>query len=164
MAKSLKPKITVRPVSKTSLDLGHLATEQQNRSSTNLDTKSSLEIAQIINSEDAKVASAVKKALPSIAQAIDAIVHALNNNGRLIYVGAGTSGRIAAIDASECPPTFNADPKTVQDVMAGGPRALANAAEFNEDSSELGAADIANRRPTQNDVIVGIAASGRTPY
>src|SRR3954470_23741087 len=146
------------------VDLGHLATEQQNRFSANLDTKSSLEIAQIINSEDAKVASAVKKALPSIAQAIDAIVHALNNNGRLIYVGAGTSGRIAAIDASECPPTFNADPHTVQYVMAGGPRALANAAEFNEDSRELGAADIAKRRPTRNDVVVGIAASGRTPY
>src|SRR4051812_17909185 len=153
--------------SKTSqsvVELARLSTEQQNSASANLDTKSSLEIAQIINKEDAKVAVVMRKALPSIAKAIDAIVHALDNGGRLIYVGAGTSGRIAAIDASECPPTFNADPKTVQYVMAGGPRALANAAEFNEDSSEMGAADIAKRRPTRNDVIVGIAASGRTPY
>src|SRR5207302_3268458 len=144
------------------VELGRLATEQQNTASANLDTKSSLEIAQIINREDAKVAAAVKKALPDIATAIDAIVHALDNGGRLIYVGAGTSGRIAAIDASECPATFNADPHQVQYVMAGGPRALASAAEFNEDSRELGAADIAKRRPTRNDVIVGIAASGRT--
>ncbi len=164
MPKSLKPKTISKPPSKSAIDLGHLATEQQNRSSANLDTRSALEIAQIINSEDAKVANAVKKAIPSIAKAIDAIVHAFNNGGRLIYVGAGTSGRIAAIDASECPPTFNADPHTVQYVMAGGPRALANAAEFNEDSRDLGASDIAKRRPTRNDVIVGIAASGRTPY
>ena len=146
------------------VELDRLATEQQNQASENLDTKSSLEIAQIINREDTKVSHAVKQALPSIAKAIDAIVHALDNGGRLIYVGAGTSGRIAAIDASECPPTFNADPKSVQYVMAGGPRALANAAEFNEDSRELGASDIAKRRPTRNDVVVGIAASGRTPY
>lgn len=146
------------------VELGDLGTEQQNRTSANLDTKSALEIAQIINVEDAKVAAAVKRALPAVAKAIDAIAHALNNGGRLIYVGAGTSGRIAAIDASECPPTFNADPHSVQYVMAGGPRALANASEFNEDSRELGAADIAKRRPTRNDVIVGITASGRTPY
>jgi N-acetylmuramic acid 6-phosphate etherase len=146
------------------VDLGHLGTEQQNRSSANFDTKSALEIAQIINAEDAKVAAAVKRALPNVAKAIEAIAHALSNGGRLIYVGAGTSGRIAAIDASECPATFNADPHQVQYVMAGGPRALASAAEFNEDSRELGAADIAKRRPTRNDVIVGIAASGRTPY
>jgi N-acetylmuramic acid 6-phosphate etherase len=146
------------------LELGDLGTEQQNRMSANFDTKSALEIAQIINAEDAKVAAAVKRALPAVAKAIEAIAHALNNGGRLIYVGAGTSGRIAALDASECPATFNADPHSVQYVMAGGPRALASAAEFNEDSRELGAADIAKRRPTRNDVIVGIAASGRTPY
>jgi N-acetylmuramic acid 6-phosphate etherase len=146
------------------LDLGDLGTEQQNRLSTNFDTKSALEIAQIINAEDAKVPAVVKRALPAVAKAIEAIAHALSNGGRLIYVGAGTSGRIAALDASECPATFNADPHSVQYVMAGGPRALASAAEFNEDSRELGAADIAKRRPTRNDVIVGIAASGRTPY
>ncbi|MCU1304579.1 MAG: glucokinase regulatory-like protein, partial [Candidatus Sulfotelmatobacter sp.] len=146
------------------VELGDLGTEQQNRMSANFDTKSALEIAQIINAEDAKVAAAVKRALPAVAKAIEAIAHALNNGGRLIYVGAGTSGRIAAIDATECPPTFNADPHSVQYVMAGGPRALANAAEFNEDSRELGASDIAKRRPTRNDVIVGITASGRTPY
>lgn len=164
MAQSLKLKLSSGKKNSSSIDLTDLATEQQNRSSTNLDTKSSLEIAHIINAEDAKVSVAVKKALPAIAKAIDAIVHAFDNGGRLIYVGAGTSGRIAAIDASECPPTFNADPHTVQYVMAGGPRALANAAEFNEDSRELGASDIAKRRPTRNDVVVGIAASGRTPY
>lgn len=164
MAHSLKPKLSPGKKNSSSVDLTDLATEQQNRSSANLDTKSSLEIAHIINTEDAKVSVAVKKALPAIAKAIDAIVHAFDNGGRLIYVGAGTSGRIAAIDASECPPTFNADPHTVQYVMAGGPRALANAAEFNEDSRELGASDIAKRRPTRNDVVVGIAASGRTPY
>jgi N-acetylmuramic acid 6-phosphate etherase len=146
------------------LDLADLGTEQQNRLSINFDTKSALEIAQIINAEDAKVPAVVKRALPAVAKAIEAIAHALSNGGRLIYVGAGTSGRIAALDASECPATFNADPHSVQYVMAGGPRALASAAEFNEDSRELGAADIAKRRPTRNDVIVGIAASGRTPY
>jgi N-acetylmuramic acid 6-phosphate etherase len=150
--------------SAAALELGDLGTEQQNRMSLNFDTKSALEIAQIINAEDAKVAAAVKRTLPAVAKAIEAIAHALSNGGRLIYVGAGTSGRIAALDASECPATFNADPHSVQYVMAGGPRALASAAEFNEDSRELGASDIAKRRPTRNDVIVGIAASGRTPY
>ena len=164
MGKTSPPKQSKKGSHPVSVNLGHLATEQQNRASANLDTKSAAEIAAIINAEDAKVAAAVKKALPSIAKAIDAIVHGFNNGGRLIYVGAGTSGRIAAIDASECPPTFNADPHTVQYVMAGGPRALANAAEFNEDSRDLGASDIAKRRPTRNDVVVGIAASGRTPY
>src|SRR6266704_4076587 len=96
------------------VDLGHLGTEQQNRVSANFDTKSALEIAQIINSEDAKVSGAVKRALPEIAKAIEAIAHSLSNGGRLIYVGAGTSGRIAAIDASECPATFNADRHSVQ--------------------------------------------------
>jgi N-acetylmuramic acid 6-phosphate etherase len=161
---NLKSATKKKTASGTSVELGHLATEQQNRASANLDTKSSAQIAAIINAEDAKVAGAVKRAIPSIAKAIDAIVHGLSNGGRLIYVGAGTSGRIAAIDASECPPTFNADPHSVQYVMAGGPRALANAAEFNEDSRDLGASDIAKRRPTRNDVVVGIAASGRTPY
>lgn len=159
-----KKSTSLKRSSSANVDLEHLATEQQNRASANLDTKSAAQIAAIINAEDAKVAAAVKRAIPSIAKAIDAIVHAFNNGGRLIYVGAGTSGRIAAIDASECPPTFNADPHSVQYVMAGGPRALANAAEFNEDSRDLGASDIAKRRPTRNDVVVGIAASGRTPY
>src|SRR6266581_6663162 len=106
-------------------ELNRLLTEAQNRVSEGLDTKSALQIAQIINSQDAKVAVAIQPALPRIAQAIDAIAAALREGGRLIYVGAGTSGRIAALDAAECPPTFNTHPRQVQFVMAGGAKALA---------------------------------------
>ncbi len=144
--------------------LSQLATEQSNPSSANLDRKSSLEIARIINAEDTKVASAVKRALPQIAEAIDLIAGSLQEGGRLIYVGTGTSGRIAALDAAECPPTFNADPKTVQFIIAGGPKALGAAVEANEDSAELGESEITKRKPGRNDVVVGIAASGRTPF
>jgi N-acetylmuramic acid 6-phosphate etherase len=146
------------------MNINGLGTEQQNVSSAELDTRSALEIARIINEQDKKVAGAVEKALPQIAQAIDAITDAIGNGGRLIYVGAGTSGRIAALDASECPPTFNTDPKTVQYVIAGGDKALGSAAEFNEDSRLLGQQDLARRKPGKKDVVVGIAASGRTPY
>ncbi len=141
-----------------------LATEQSNAASSSLDTISALEIAQIFNREDHKVAAAVHKALPQIAQAIDAVADAIGNGGRLIYVGAGTSGRMAALDASECPPTFNTDPKTIQYVIAGGEKALGSSAEFREDSRQLGRRDIARRKPGKNDVVVGITASGRTPY
>lgn len=144
--------------------LARLSTEQPNPASHDLDLKSSFEIARIINNEDARVAAAVAKALPEIAQAIDLIAAALHQNGRLIYVGAGTSGRIAALDASECPPTFNTNPKTVQFVIAGGPKALASAVEANEDSRTLGEQEIAKKKPGKNDVVVGIAASGRTPF
>jgi N-acetylmuramic acid 6-phosphate etherase len=146
------------------LPLRRLATEQPNPAAANLDRKSSLEIALIINSEDAKVARAVKRSLPQIARAIDLITAALSSGGRLIYVGAGTSGRIAALDAAECPPTFNTDPKLVQFVIAGGPKALAAATEASEDSRELGRKEIAMRKPGKDDVVVGIAASGRTPF
>ncbi len=145
-------------------DIRKLGTEQRNPRSAALDTKSALEIARIINGEDAKVAAAVKRALPKIAKAIDAIADAISTGGRLIYVGAGTSGRIAALDASECPPTFNTDPETIQFVMAGGMKALGSAAEYNEDSREQGIADIARTRPNRRDVVVALAASGRTPY
>lgn len=144
--------------------LQSLATEQQNLASQALDTKSALEIATIINGEDAKIAAAVSKALPQIAQAIDAISDALSSGGRLIYIGAGTSGRIAALDAAECPPTFSTDPKQVQFVIAGGEKALGRAVEANEDSPELGQRDIAKLKPSKKDIVVGIAASGRTPY
>jgi len=144
--------------------LQSLATEQQNLAAQALDTKSALEIATIINGEDANVAAAVSKALPQIAQAIDAIADALSRGGRLIYIGAGTSGRIAALDAAECPPTFSTDPRQVQFVIAGGERALGRAVEANEDSPELGQRDIARLKPSKKDVVVGIAASGRTPY
>jgi len=139
-------------------NLQTLTTEGTNEASSGFDTKSALEIARIINHEDAKVAAAVKKALPEIAQVIDTVTRCLRDGGRLIYIGAGSSGRIAALDASECPP------QTVQYIMAGGPKALASAAEVNEDSPELGQRDIARRRPTRKDIVVGLSASGRTPY
>ena len=148
----------------TNTALHSLTTEQQNLASQTLDMKSALEIATIINNEDAKVASAVSNALPQIAQAIDAIADTLGRGGRLIYVGAGTSGRIAALDSAECPPTFSTDPKQVQFVMAGGEKALGRAVEANEDSPELGQRDLAKLKPTKRDVVAGIAASGRTPY
>ena len=153
-----------RLTKKSTSDHSRLATEQTNPASANLDLKSSLQLARIINAEDAKVAARVRKALPQIARAIDLIAGALQRGGRLIYVGAGTSGRIAALDASECPPTFNTDPRTVQYVMAGGPKALGAAVEANEDSRELGEREMARRKPGKNDVVVGIAASGRTPF
>lgn len=145
-------------------DLKHLATEQPNRSAADFDQKPALEIARTMNAEDAKVAAAVRRALPAVARAIDLIAGALRKGGRLMYVGAGTSGRIAALDAAECPPTFNADPRSVQFVMAGGPEALGGAVEASEDSRELGEQEMARRRPNRNDVVVGIAASGRTPF
>ena len=146
------------------MQIHRLSTERTNPASRQLDTKSSLEIARIINKEDAKVAAAVRRALPQIAKAIDLIAAALKRSGRLIYVGAGTSGRVAALDAVECPPTFNTDPKTVQFVIAGGSKALAAAVEANEDSRSLGQREIAKKKPGKNDVVVGIAASGRTPF
>jgi N-acetylmuramic acid 6-phosphate etherase len=144
--------------------LDQLATEQPNPASADLDTKSALEIARIINSEDSTVALAVEQALPQIAQAIDWIAEALASGGRLIYVGTGTSGRIAALDASECPPTFGTDPRLVQFVMAGGRKALGASVEADEDSRSLGIGEIRKKRPGKKDVVVGIAASGRTPF
>jgi len=141
-----------------------LGTEQANSASADLDRKSALEIAQIINREDARVARAVKPALRQIAQAIDLIAEGLAQGGRLIYVGTGTSGRIAALDAVECPPTFNLDPRRVQFIIAGGVRALAAAVEADEDSSELGRKGMAKKAPSSKDVVVGVAASGRTPF
>jgi len=145
-------------------NLNLLTTEKTNRASADLDLKSSLEIVSVVNTEDAKVVDAVRRALPQIARAVDSITNALKRGGRLIYIGAGTSGRIAALDAAECPPTFNVDPRMVQFVMAGGPAALASALEADEDSRELGRSEMAKRKPRRNDVVVGIAASGRTPF
>jgi N-acetylmuramic acid 6-phosphate etherase len=148
----------------TSENLRRLATEKPNRASADFDRKSPLEIARIINAEDRKIAAAVAVSLPQIAQAIDCIADALARGGRLIYVGTGTSGRIAALDAAECPPTFNTSPKMVQFIIAGGPKALAEAVEASEDSRRLGRQSIAKKRPGKNDVVVGVAASGRTPF
>jgi N-acetylmuramic acid 6-phosphate etherase len=141
-----------------------LITESQNEASQGFDTKSALEIARIINHEDSKIAAAVKKAIPEIAAVIDQVARSLRDGGRLIYIGAGSSGRIAALDSSECPPTYSTSPGQVQYIMAGGPKALASAVEVNEDSEELGQRDIARRRPTRKDVVIGLSASGRTPY
>jgi N-acetylmuramic acid 6-phosphate etherase len=146
------------------MDIRDLGTERANPSAASLDTLSALEIARVINREDKKVADAVERALPQIAVAIDAIAQALERGGRLIYVGAGTSGRLAALDASECPPTFNTHPKTIQYMIAGGEKALSRASEVSEDSRAAGRADMAKRKPGKKDVVVGVAASGRTPY
>ena len=149
---------------KKASNLAKLATEQANPASENLDTKSAIEIARIINSEDARVAAAVARALPQIASAIEWIAEALAGGGRLIYVGTGTSGRIAALDAAECPPTFGIDPKLVQFVMAGGNKALGAAIEADEDSRIMGAREIRKKRPGKKDIVVGVSASGRTPF
>ena len=146
------------------IDLKTLTTEQSNRATSDLDTKSAIDIARTINSQDKKVARAVEQALPEIAQAIDLIATSLKSGGRLIYVGAGTSGRIAALDAAECPPTYGTDPRLVQFVIAGGAKALGAAVEANEDSTELGQREMAKKKPGKKDVVVGIAASGRTPF
>jgi len=144
--------------------LSGLKTERQNRVSADLDKFSALEIASLMNREDAKVSRAVRKALPAIAKAIDVVRNCLAKGGRLIYVGSGTSGRIGALDAIECPPTFGTEPAMIQYVIAGGDYALASASESVEDSAEQGVNDIARRKPGKKDVVVGLAASGRTPY
>jgi len=144
--------------------LRRLRTEQSNEAANDLDRKSSLDIAHLINAEDATVALAVTRALPQIARAIDLVAAALRHGGRLIYVGAGTSGRIAALDAVECPPTFNTDPRSVQFIIAGGAKALGSASEISEDDSKEGRDQMARRKPTKHDVVLGIASSGRTPF
>lgn len=144
--------------------LRSLGTEAANQRAAALDTKSALEIATLINIEDQIVPMAVQKAIPQIARVIDAAAEAMQRGGRLIYVGAGTSGRLGALDASECPPTYGVSYEMVQYVMAGGPAALGAASEASEDSREQGERDIAARNPGLNDMIIGLTASGRTPY
>ena len=126
--------------------------------------KSTAQILRVINREDAGVARAVAREIPKIAHAVDAIVAALRKGGRLIYVGAGTSGRLAVLDASECPPTFGVPRNLVQGVIAGGRRALTNAVEGAEDSAAKGARDLSGKGITPKDVVVGLTASGATPY
>jgi N-acetylmuramic acid 6-phosphate etherase len=141
-----------------------LTTERPNAASSDLDLKSGVEIARIINAEDSKVAVAVRRAIPEIGRAIDLVAAHFRRGGGLIYVGTGTSGRIGALDASEIPPTFATSPTLVQYIIAGGPKALGAEAEASEDSRELGRAEMAKRKPTKKDVVIGIAASGRTPF
>lgn len=145
-------------------DLDQLSTEQDNPDSADLDMQSALSIARTINAGDRTVAGVVERALPEIARAIDWVAEALSRGGRLIYVGAGTSGRVAALDALECPPTFDVSPKLVQFIMAGGTTALVKAIEADEDSRALGAREMRKKKPNRTDVVVGIAASGRTPF
>jgi N-acetylmuramic acid 6-phosphate etherase len=144
--------------------LDHLTTEARNPASMDLDGLSALEIVQLINSEDAKVAAAVAEQTAVIAKAIDIIAERLARGGRLIYLGAGTSGRLGVLDAVECPPTFNTLPSQVVGVIAGGYTALTSAVEGAEDRPELAVDDLKNVRLTDGDAVVGIATSGRTPY
>lgn len=144
--------------------LDHLVTEQRNPRSVDIDALPTLEILRIMNEEDQKVAAAVEAELPRIAAAVDAIVDAMEQGGRLFYIGAGTSGRLGVLDASECPPTFNVPPDLVQGIMAGGDAALARATEASEDDAEGGARDLLARGFRPPDIVAGISASGRTPY
>jgi N-acetylmuramic acid 6-phosphate etherase len=139
-------------------------TEQRNPRSRELDRKSTLDILRVLNHEDAQVAPAVRRELPKIARAVDAIVKAFRSGGRLFYVGAGTSGRLAVLDATECPPTFGTPPRMVQAIMAGGMPALRGAVEDAEDSAANGARDLRRANISRRDVIVGLSASGTTPY
>ncbi len=144
------------------ISLSALKTEQSNSAAPDLDRRSALEIARFINAEDSTVASAVQRVLPQIARAIDLVAAALRKGGRLIYVGAGTSGRIGALDAVECAPTFNTD--RVRFIIAGGAKALAVASEISEDDVRQGREEMARSMPTKRDVVIGIASSGRTPF
>jgi N-acetylmuramic acid 6-phosphate etherase len=139
-------------------------TEQENPNTSEIDRVSTLEAVRLINDEDKKVAAAVEKVLPEVAAAIDRIVERLKTGGRLFYVGTGTSGRLGVLDASEIPPTFGVSYDLVQGVIAGGYDALYKAVEASEDDREAGKTDLQNRGLNENDVVAGIAASGRTPY
>jgi N-acetylmuramic acid 6-phosphate etherase len=141
-----------------------LKTEQRNPRTRGLDRKSTREILRTLNDEDARVALAVRGELPKIARAVDAIVKSFRSGGRLFYVGAGTSGRLAVLDAAECPPTFGTPPKMVQAIIAGGSRAVRGAVEGAEDSSKNGERDLRRAGVKRGDVVVGLAASGGTPY
>ncbi|MDG6477545.1 N-acetylmuramic acid 6-phosphate etherase [Glaesserella parasuis] len=144
--------------------LGQLITEQRNPNSMQIDKLSAYEIVQIINNEDKQVPLAIEKVLPQIAQAVEKIVEAFQQGGRLVYIGAGTSGRLGVLDASECPPTFGVSPEMVKGIIAGGERALRHPIEGAEDNKEAGKQDLQAVEFSQKDVLVGIAASGRTPY
>jgi N-acetylmuramic acid 6-phosphate etherase len=143
---------------------GIRATEQRNPRTRGLDLLSTQNLLRTLNREDATVPRAIAKEIPAIARAVEVMTHALSAGGRVFYVGAGTSGRLATLDASEIPPTFGVSPKTFQAIIAGGTRALTHAVEGAEDSSSQGAKDISARHLTKRDVVVGVTASGSTPY
>ena len=144
--------------------LASLATEQVNSKSENLDQMNSLEIATLMNDVTSDVTAGIEKALPEIARAIDGIVDRLKKGGRLIYMGAGTSGRLGVLDASECPPTFGVSPEVVQGIIAGGDKALRNASEGAEDNRELAVEDLKAKNVNEKDAVVAISASGYAPY
>ena len=144
--------------------LSTLITEQRNPNSMHVDSLSVLEIVQLMNEEDKQVPLAIEKCLPQIAQAVECIVAAFQQGGRLVYIGAGTSGRLGVLDASECPPTFGVSPEMVKGIIAGGERALRHPIEGAEDSKEQAVIDLQTIQFSSKDVLVGIAASGRTPY
>lgn len=144
--------------------LSTLITEQRNPNSMNVDSLSALEIVQLMNEEDKQVPLAIEKCLPQIAQAVECIVTAFQQGGRLVYIGAGTSGRLGVLDASECPPTFGVSPEMVKGIIAGGERALRHPIEGAEDSKKQAVVDLQTIQFSSKDVLVGIAASGRTPY
>ena len=144
--------------------LSTLITEQRNPNSMNVDSLSALEIVQLMNEEDKQVPLAIEKCLPQIAQAVERIVAAFQQGGRLVYIGAGTSGRLGVLDASECPPTFGVSPEIVKGIIAGGERALRHPIEGAEDSKTQAVVDLQTIQFSSKDVLVGIAASGRTPY
>ena len=144
--------------------LSTLITEQRNPNSMHVDSLSALEIVQLMNEEDKQVPLAIEKCLPQIAQAVERIVAAFQQGGRLVYIGAGTSGRLGVLDASECPPTFGVSPEMVKGIIAGGERALRHPIEGAEDSKAQAVVDLQTIHFSSKDVLVGIAASGRTPY
>lgn len=147
-----------------SVDLKKISTESRNQNTLDIDLVPTLEILKKINNEDKTIAYAVEKALPNIAKVVDKVYEAFINGGRLIYMGAGTSGRIGILDAVECPPTYGVDYDMVMCLMAGGEKAFIKAVEGAEDSITQGKVDLENINLTKNDVVIGIAASGRTPY
>lgn len=146
------------------IDLTRLVTESRNPASEQIDTLSTLDMLQVINQQDQLVALAVAQTLPQVAQAVEAIATAFAQGGRLIYMGAGTSGRLGILDASECPPTYGSKPEQVIGLIAGGHTAILKAVENAEDNRELGQSDLKVLNLNEKDVLVGIAASGRTPY
>ena len=146
------------------MNLDELLTERVNPASRDIETRSTVEILQIINQEDQKIAGGVAAEISRLAEAVDAVVNVIRKDGRIFYIGAGTSGRLGVLDAAECPPTFHVSPELVQGIIAGGEAALARATEATEDDPAAGKRDLMAREFTARDALVGIAASGRTPY
>ena len=147
-----------------SLNLKNMSTETRNQNTMNLDIMSPLEVVTVMNQEDAKVPEAIKPALPNIAQCVTWAIASIQAGGRIVYMGAGTSGRLGVLDAVECPPTFGVAPEVVVGLIAGGEKAFVKAVEGAEDSRQLGHDDLVNINLEKRDIVIGIAASGRTPY